>query len=432
MSDRQAWSPDNTTQGANVLHYTAKENRRGIALCLSGGGFRAALYHLGALRCLNELGVLQRLECIASVSGGSILSAFLATRLSWPLPAPLTHDEWEERIAIPVRDFVSRDRRTLPLVRGLVDRRKTAVQYFAQVLQTAIGDVPLSSLPDGPHFVFCASNLTLGGLWRFERDQVGDDQIGFASPFPPLDKLCTAVAISAGFAPVFPPFLVSLDSSRFEFGRLPSNSPLRGVRRVALNDGGVYDNLGLEAVWRDYRILLVSDGGAPQIAVGRTNFPRLLGRTLHSSELNDQMGRLARRRWFILNILNRDFLGAYWGIGNSSKDHNEAFTFGYSRDLVQSRISRIRTDLNSFSRTEQAVLEYHGYTSALAAIREWGRAALNLNQFPSGQPPHSNKEWLDESLLRDALSNSHRRMNLPFSGPLRRMGKLWSLPILWR
>jgi len=46
-----------------------------IALCLSGGGFRAALFHLGAFRRLNELGILSTVDSIASVSGGSILAA---------------------------------------------------------------------------------------------------------------------------------------------------------------------------------------------------------------------------------------------------------------------------------------------------------------------------------------------------------------------
>src|SRR6476619_6040666 len=52
----------------------------GIALCLSGGGFRATLFHLGAVRRLNEFGMLSRLEVITSVSGGSILNGILATR----------------------------------------------------------------------------------------------------------------------------------------------------------------------------------------------------------------------------------------------------------------------------------------------------------------------------------------------------------------
>jgi NTE family protein len=46
-----------------VETYTApaQRARQGLALCLSGGGFRAVLFHLGALRRLNELGILSRL-----------------------------------------------------------------------------------------------------------------------------------------------------------------------------------------------------------------------------------------------------------------------------------------------------------------------------------------------------------------------------------
>src|SRR4051812_27504769 len=50
----------------------------GIGLCLSGGGFRAMLFHLGSLVRLNELGFLPRLERVASVSGGSIAAGALA------------------------------------------------------------------------------------------------------------------------------------------------------------------------------------------------------------------------------------------------------------------------------------------------------------------------------------------------------------------
>ena len=47
------------------------------ALALSGGGFRATLYHLGAVMRLNELGVLSQLERVSSVSGGSITAGML-------------------------------------------------------------------------------------------------------------------------------------------------------------------------------------------------------------------------------------------------------------------------------------------------------------------------------------------------------------------
>ena len=54
----------------------------GIGLCLSGGGFRAMLFHLGCFVRLNELGLLPRLERVASVSGGSIAAGALA--VAWP------------------------------------------------------------------------------------------------------------------------------------------------------------------------------------------------------------------------------------------------------------------------------------------------------------------------------------------------------------
>jgi NTE family protein len=52
----------------------------GIALCLSGGGYRAMLFHVGALWRLNELGLLPRLDRVSSVSGGSITAATLGRR----------------------------------------------------------------------------------------------------------------------------------------------------------------------------------------------------------------------------------------------------------------------------------------------------------------------------------------------------------------
>ena len=51
--------------------------RQGMALCLSGGGYRAALFHLGAVRRLNELGVLPKVDTVSAVSGGSLLLAQL-------------------------------------------------------------------------------------------------------------------------------------------------------------------------------------------------------------------------------------------------------------------------------------------------------------------------------------------------------------------
>src|SRR4051812_38069174 len=52
--------------------------QEGLGLCLSGGGFRASFYALGALRYLAEGGHLSRVEVISAVSGGSIAAASVA------------------------------------------------------------------------------------------------------------------------------------------------------------------------------------------------------------------------------------------------------------------------------------------------------------------------------------------------------------------
>src|SRR5438270_13585462 len=59
----------------------APKLKPGIALCLSGGGYRAMLFHLGALWRLNEVGYLPKLQQVSSVSGGSITAAYLG--LKW-------------------------------------------------------------------------------------------------------------------------------------------------------------------------------------------------------------------------------------------------------------------------------------------------------------------------------------------------------------
>ena len=62
------------------------ENQPSIALVLSGGGIRAMVFHLGVLKLLAERGLLERVERISTVSGGSLLVGliFQECQLAWP------------------------------------------------------------------------------------------------------------------------------------------------------------------------------------------------------------------------------------------------------------------------------------------------------------------------------------------------------------
>src|SRR5712664_2030798 len=93
----------------------------GIGLCLSGGGFRAMLFHLGAFVRLNELGLLPRLDRIASVSGGSIAAGALAVawnKLEFGRDGVATN--LHELVADPLLALSQRRVDTYAIARGLL------------------------------------------------------------------------------------------------------------------------------------------------------------------------------------------------------------------------------------------------------------------------------------------------------------------------
>src|SRR6266545_517294 len=75
-----------------------------IALCLSGGGYRAMLYHLGTLWYLSDVGYLAKLARISSVSGGSITSGTLA--VNWA-KATASAQGFKDNLVTPIRRMAS-------------------------------------------------------------------------------------------------------------------------------------------------------------------------------------------------------------------------------------------------------------------------------------------------------------------------------------
>src|SRR6476469_7466587 len=78
----------------------------GSALCLSGGGYRAMVFHVGVLWRLYQAGLLKDLARISSVSGGSITAGLLALkwrRLSFD-PAKVAQDFVPE-VVQPLRNL---------------------------------------------------------------------------------------------------------------------------------------------------------------------------------------------------------------------------------------------------------------------------------------------------------------------------------------
>jgi NTE family protein len=378
--------------------------RSGVALALSGGGYRAALFHLGALRRLNELGVLSRVDTVSSVSGGSIVSAFLASRLQpWPAEGE-RFDRFEELVATPLKQLAVKNIRTGPIARRLfpwnLARSQTAVNALAERYGREISRLALRDLPEHPAFVYCATDLPFAVNWVFERGRIGDYQAGYMKP--PLDyPLARAVAASSCFPPIFSPLQPRLQPKELTGGASRGGQRDEIVRSLSLSDGGVYDNMGLEPVWKSHDVLLVSDGGATfDVGPDRGFFWQL---SRYTGVIGNQASAV-RKRWLIASFINKQLSGTYWGIGSAAEHYG--LDGGYAVTLVDEVISEVRTDLDAFSDAEQAVLENHGYLMAEAALRRHA-ADLISPDAPTFAVPYP--EWMDEARVRVALKDSAKR-----------------------
>ncbi len=386
-------------EASTAERYRPERERTGTALCLSGGGFRATLFHLGALRRLNETGVLAKLDTVSSVSGGSIMAAMLATRAPWPVTAPIPTDIWERDVAAPVRAFAGRNLRTPAMLQRL--RRpwdsSAGVRGLMAGYAARLSAAKLSSLPERPRFVFCATDLCYGVNFVFERTRVGDYRLGYLSPPPAAWDVARAVAASSCFPPVFNPMTLDVPVDAFKRGR----ERLDGAD-VRLSDGGLYDNLGLEPVWKTHKTVMVSDGGAVFTSVTDGGPLARVGRYI---DIVDHQALAVRKRWLISNFIDGTMDGAYWGIGSAAGNYPGAVP-GYSKELAAEVIACVRTDLDAFSVAEAAVLENHGYALAAAAVK----AHLGELATPGGPPPVvPHPQWTDEERVRKSLEKSWKR-----------------------
>lgn len=411
-----ALTPAAAAEAAESDTYLPERRRNGIGLCLSGGGFRATLFHLGALRRLNELGVLHRVRTISSVSGGSLMALVLADairKLGGALTGPFP--DFDKQVAKPTDDLTSSNFRGRLLRRRLNPinflRGREIVDHMATLLEKDTSKLKLRELPSAPNFVFCATDMAFGVNWVFERQRMGDYQVGYHSPPPDDYPAGRAAAASACFPPVFNPLRTKFKERDFKNGKYTDAETrekcLGGLR---LTDGGNYDNMGLEPIWKSHEIVLVSDGGGP---FEFTPDRGLKWRIFRYADIVQNQARALRRRWLIASFTTTNpatsrpvMDGTYWAVSSARSRYIPTDSKGYSKAIARDFIANIRTDLDTFSEGERAVLENHGYFLADVAVRRHV-SPLMPAPVPELKPPHP--DWLDEKRVKDALKDSNKR-----------------------
>ena len=296
-----------------------RRERAGHGLCLSGGGYRAMVFHAGVLSRLNDLGHLPRLDFVSSVSGGSLAAGVLA--LAWGglrFDATGRAANLDELVLRPLREMARRDLDRTSVIGGLLTPRQRISDRVADAYREHLfGDATLQDLPDTPRFVFCATNVQTTSLVRFSKRHVADYRLGVAR------HLAVPLAVVVGASSAFPPFL-SPATVRIPAGAwdpaIPQDLP-EGVRDpLVLTDGGVYDNLGLEPVIKRCAQVLVSDGG------GYVGHPgRIAGDWLRHLQrvtlVVDHQVRSLRKRMLVEGYRRGDYGGAYWSIRSAVGDY---------------------------------------------------------------------------------------------------------------
>ncbi len=299
-----------------------------VGLALSGGGFRASLFHIGVLARMAELDLLRRLEALSCVSGGSIVGAHYYLELQRLLQEKpdeaITREDYLEIVRRLARDFlagVQKNLRTQVAAHLPTSLRMIFQPHFSRTVRLGelYEDLLFSRVEDGrekhaprymdelfvrphggpddflpkldnwrrlakvPELVLNATALNTGHAWQFTASWMGeppgliDTEIDgndrlrrlyyWQAPEPHQRvRLGLAVAASSCVPGLFEPVALG--------GLYPE-------RTVRLVDGGVHDNQGIGSlIEQDCDVLLVSDasGQSASEANPRTGLLSVSGR----------------------------------------------------------------------------------------------------------------------------------------------------------
>ncbi len=422
----------------------ATECNQRLGLALSGGGFRASFYHIGVLARMAELGMLKHVESISTVSGGSIVGAayylLLKILLESKADCDITDSDYVELVQKLEEHFLNAVQKNLRLrtfANPFKNMRMALPNYsrsdsIGELYERYIyrplinvGDRPIrmSDLliqPQGveqpfhpctvsgnpgrkhkvPILMINAVSLNSAHSWYFtamsmgevpprnlifrdidKRDRYRRMRYEEITSREPYFLLGNAVAASAAVPGIFPPMAIS---------------NLYKDRRVQLIDGGAYDNQGIASLLDpDYMCtdFVVSDASGQ---VAATNNPRTDLLSVLASSSSILMRRV--REEVVNNLIQiQDKHVAYFHLTHGLSASKISWLPGEKIEIetdssssqfevseeAQYALSRIRTDLDSFTEVEADCLQADGYQMSQSAL-------LKLKPYVSSSHLHGN------------------------------------------
>lgn len=266
-----------------------------IALSLSGGGYRAASFHLGSLSYLNHLKykgkpLLENVKMLSTVSGGTITGAVYALKIS-------EGKEFKE-----IYNFIFDKLKEIDLLKGAFElmqtgskwtnknKRKNLINAFALLYdQHFTGGKTMKDLKlKATHLdavVFNSTEFDHGLNFRFRSKysgQFGNNYFKIPANVGEEVKISDAIAASSCFPGGFEPIRWPQDFLHNEAKEIFQYSITQP--EIGLMDGGIYDNQGIDSIlmYRDsadkekayFDLVIVSDVSSPYME-GYTSFKDL-------------------------------------------------------------------------------------------------------------------------------------------------------------
>ena len=354
-----------------------------IALALSGGGVRATAFHCGVLKRLAIDGLLESTTFVSSVSGGSLLMGLIYCH---------NEHQWPDS-----RRFVLN---VLPKVREKLTKATLQWSYtwrsFSKPWRLAQGRAhvlanqmvrqwgisgSLQDIVEVPRWIVNATCYETGKNWRFSQPRMGDYVTKYV--LKPVTPIADVIAASAAVPGLIGPY--TIHSNEYKWFQItgqrktPTTTPLQ---RYRLWDGGVYDNLGLEALFKPnggYRdgfdFLIVSDASARFSLDTPSLISRLKPgrRTLRLIDVATEQIRGLRARSLVEGFERGDCAGAYLRIGNtvqkilSDVGLSSPVTTCLSNAAVTT-VANFKTTLRRLSSDEFDLIVQHGFEVANATL----------------------------------------------------------------
>lgn len=396
-----------------------------LGIGLSGGGFRASLFHIGVLAKLAELDLLRYVEVISCVSGGSIVGAFYYLELKKRLErGPVSRADYIEIVRDVERKFldgVQTNIRTsvasnpfksfwMAVWPGYTRSDRIADLYEQKLFDKIpdVGQKPartmadlMVSIPGMPKFnpkndnwrldakvpmlVLNATVLNTGHTWQFTSTYMGESPQAINAAIDAIPRLRrryynegTKEDVSLGRAvgaSACVPGLFEAIAMRGEYED----------RTIRLVDGGVHDNQGLGTLLElGCRIILVSDASGQMSEDKNPDgaLPSVVGRSSSISMARvreaqyDQLATLSRSGALVGSMfihMTKDLDEPSVPFIGAPPEPPETFpaktSYGIDRE-IQMMLSKIRTDLDSFSDAEAYALMTSGYAMAEQALVE--------------------------------------------------------------